>query len=89
MLFVALLQAEAGCPKERIARRTRWEYPKEMKSIAEYWLQAANTSVVSVFETDTAATITGVLSEWGDMFDISVFPAITADEGLALAEKMM
>jgi len=29
------------------------------------------------------------LAEWGDVFDISVFPAITATEGLKLAKQMM
>jgi hypothetical protein len=89
MLFVALLHAKASTTKERIARRAQWQYPKEMRPVAEYWLQTANPDVVSIFEADAVAPIMGVLAEWSDMFDISVFPAITAEEGLALAKKMM
>jgi hypothetical protein len=89
MLFVALLHAKASSPKERIARRAQWQYPKEMKPIAEYWLQTANPDVVSIFEADAVAPIMGVLAEWGDVFEISVTPAVTAEEGLALAKQMM
>jgi hypothetical protein len=30
-----------------------------------------------------------VTTEWGDVFDITVTPAITAEEGLELAKQMM
>ena len=89
MLFVALLTAKAGTPKERITRRAQWQYPEGMKYIAEYWLQTADPSVISIFEADITAPIMGTLAEWGDVFDICVFPAITAEEGLELAKKMM
>ena len=89
MLFVALMNSKAGTPKERIARRAQWQYPEGMKPIAEYWLQTTNPAVVSIFKADSVAPIMGTLAEWGDVFDISVYPAITAEEGLELAKQMM
>jgi hypothetical protein len=89
MLFVALLNSKDGTPKERIGRRAKWQYPEGVKLIAEYWLQAANPEVISIFETDSIAPIMGTLAEWGDAFDISVYPAITAEDGLELAKQRM
>ena len=89
MLFVAIINAKAGSPKERIARRAQWQYPEGVKPIAEYWLQTASPSVVSIFEADNIAPIMAATAEWGDVFDISVYPAITASDGLKLAKQMM
>ena len=46
-------------------------------------------AVIGIFETDSVAPIMAMLAEWGDVFDISVVPAITAEEGLQLAQQMM
>jgi hypothetical protein len=89
MLFVALLKATAGTPEERIARRAQWQYPEGVQPVAEYWLQTADPDVVSIFETDSVAPIMATLAEWGDVYDITVVPAITAEEGLQLAQQMM
>ena len=89
MLFVALLNAKAGSPKDRIARRAQWQYPEGMKPIAEYWLQTATPSVVGIFEADDIAPILATTAEWGDVFDIDVFPAISSSDGLELAKQMM
>ncbi len=89
MLFVALLKATAGTTNERTARRAQWQYPEGIQPVAEYWLQTADPTVVSIFEADSVAPIMATLAEWGDVFDISVFPAVTAEEGLQLAQQMM
>ena len=89
MLFVALLKATASTTKERIARRAQWQYPEGIRPVAEYWLQTADPTVIGIFETDSVAPIMATLTEWGDVFDITVVPAITAEEGLQLAQQMM
>jgi hypothetical protein len=89
MLFVALLKATASTPKERIARRAQWQYPEGVRVVAEYWLQTADPTVISIFEADSVAPIMATLADWGDVFDITVVPAITAEEGLQLAQQMM
>ncbi|NIO68995.1 MAG: DUF3303 domain-containing protein [Anaerolineae bacterium] len=88
MLFVALLKATGGTPKETIARRAQWQYPEGVRVVAEYWLQG-NPVVISIIEADSIAPIMAVTTEWGDVFDITVLPAITAEDGLQLAKQMM
>ena len=89
MLFVALLKATGSTTKERIARRAQWQYPEGIRPVAEYWLQTADPTVIGIFETDSVAPIMATLTEWGDVFDITVVPAVTAEEGLKLAQQMM
>ena len=89
MLFVALFSTTEGTPTERIARRVQWQYPEGLQVVAEYWLQTDDPAVVAIFEADTIAPIMAMTTEWGDVFDITVVPAITAEEGLDLAKQMM
>ena len=88
MLFVALFTAKAGTPKERIGRRMKWQ-PTNVKVIGEYWLQTGDPAVIAIFEADSVAPIMAITTEWGDVFDITVVPAITAEDGLELAKQMM
>lgn len=88
-MFVALLKATGSPPQERIARRAQWRYPEGIQPVAEYWPMTADPTVVSIFETDSVAPIMAILAEWGDVFDITVVPAVTAEEGLQLAQQMM
>ena len=89
MLFVALLKVTGGTPKENIARRAQWQYPEGIQPVAEYWLQTGDPVVIAIFEADSVAPIMAITTEWGDVFDITVVPAITAEEGLQLAKQMM
>ena len=89
MLFVAVLKPIAGTPEERTVRRAQWQYPEGLKPVAEYWLQANDPHVIAIFEADSVAPIMAVTAQWGDVFDITVIPAITAEEGLQLAQQMM
>jgi len=88
MLFVALLKAKGGTIAERTAHRASWQYPAGVKPVAEYWLQTSNPGVISVFEADNIAQIMAITTEWGDEFEITVVPAITGQEGLALAQQI-
>jgi hypothetical protein len=89
MLFVSLLRTSAGTPQETAARRLKWQYPEGVRVVAEYWLQTSDPAVIAVFEADSVAPIMAINVEWGDIFDITVVPAITAEEGLALLRQMM
>jgi uncharacterized protein with GYD domain len=89
MLFVALLEVTGGTPEERTARRAEWQYPEGIRLIAEYWLQDDDYAVVSIFEADDNAAIFAVYAQWGDVFNIKVMPAVTAEQGLKLAQQMM
>ncbi len=89
MLFVALFRPTEGTPTERIARRVQFQHPEGVKQVAEYWLQTDDPAVIAIFEADSIAPIMAVTTEWGDVFDITVVPAVTAKEGLELAKQMM
>jgi hypothetical protein len=88
MLFVASLRARNGSPQETIARRAQWQYPEGVRVVGEYWLQGDPT-VLSIIEADSVAPIMAITTQWADAFDITVLPAVTAEEGLALAKQMM
>ena len=89
MLFVTLLKTRAGTTKERIARRLEWQYPEGMRLVAEYWLQTPDPNVIVVVEADSIAPIMAATSAWDDLDDITVIPAVTAEEGMALARQAM
>ena len=88
MLFVATLKVTGGTQAERTARRLEWDYPEGTKPIAEYWTMGGDVAVVAVFETNDVASIMATLSAWSDVFEFSVAPAVTAQQGMQLAQQM-
>jgi hypothetical protein len=89
MLFVALGKVRAGTVQERTARRLEWRYPEGAKVVAEYWLQTQDPNVITVFEADTIAPIMAATTPWDDVFDFTIVPAVSAEEGLEIARHMM
>ena len=55
----------------------------------EYWLQTPDPTVVAITEADSIAPIMAVTSVWDDVFDITVIPAVTGEEGMAIARQVM
>lgn len=88
MLFVALCKATVPM-RERVGRRLDYTYPEGMKVLAEYWLQTPDPSVIVVTEGDSIEAMMASVTEWDDFFDISIVPAITAEEGIRLAKESM
>jgi hypothetical protein len=89
MLFATLGKVRAGTTKERIARRVQWTYPQGARLVAEYWLLGGEVSVISLVEADSAAPIMSAIAEWDDVFNFTVAPAVTAEEGLQLAQQLL
>lgn len=89
MLFVTLCKQRAGTTKERVARRVQWQYPAGMNVIGEYWLQTTDPVVIVVAEAESITPIMTAMAEWDDVFDMTVVPAVTAQQGLELAKQMM
>ena len=89
MLFVGLLKARAGTEQERAGRRLAWQIPDGIEVKAEYWLQTTDPESIFVFEADSFAAMMQISGEWNDLFDVSIFPAIEAKEGLEMLEQMM
>lgn len=71
-----------------LQRRASWQYPDAIKLIAEYWPMSADIQVVSVFSTEDFAGLMELTFEWNDVFDISVHPAVGAEQGLQVGSEV-
>lgn len=92
VLFTAVLKVKEGTIKDRVVRRAQWHYPDGVDVVGEYWLQSTDPAiphVISVYEAESIAPIMALLADWDDVFDITVVPTITAQEGLELTAQMM
>ena len=92
MDFVALLkfrsslsaaEADAG-----LGRRAAWKYPEGIQVIAEYWPLSSAVQVVSILAAESIEKIMEVVFEWNDIFDIDVYPAVSAEEGLRIGPEV-
>lgn len=92
MDYVALLKfrssVSAADRDAALMRRAQWQYPAGVRVIAEYWPVAADLQVVSVFSADDFSAVMELVLEWGDVFDINVYPAVSADEGLRIGGEV-
>jgi hypothetical protein len=92
MEFVALLKFRPSVPAaERDAalmRRAGWQYPDGLKVIAEYWPLSGEYQVVTVFSAESVAPLMEIEFEWDDVFDMTVMPAVSADEGLRIGPEV-
>jgi hypothetical protein len=90
MLFVALLNTRPGDTfQEGVARRLQWDYPEGADVLAEYWLETESPKVVAVIEAQSMDAFGQIRMHWGDTFEIEVFPAVTAEQGLEMARQAM
>jgi len=91
VLFVTILNPRPDLTAEQrqegLRRRLEWTPPQGIKMIGEYWLQEAPARVVGISEADSPAALFLVTQAWGDLFDIEIIPALTAEEGLRLAQQ--
>jgi hypothetical protein len=88
MLFISMGKAIAGTPQERIARRAQWQYPEGIRLVAEYWPIGGDYSVISIVEGDSVPAMLAAITQWADVFDITITPAVTLEEGLGLAQQL-
>ena len=82
MLLAVVMRAEPGTLNERYARRLQWQYPQGITPVAEYWVHSSELSVFAVVEAQSAEPLAAMRMEWDDLFEIDVFPVVTAEEGL-------
>ena len=67
-----------------LVRRASWQYPAGLQVIAEFWPSAADIQVVSIFSANEYGPVMELLLEWGDVFEIAVHPAVSAEDGLKI-----
>ncbi|MGY1602390.1 DUF3303 domain-containing protein [Geodermatophilus sp. SYSU D00815] len=93
MEYVALLrfrpEVSAAERDRALVRRASWRYPDGIRPIAEYWPSFDQCQVVSVFAANTYAPVMELQLEWSDVFDISISPAISAEEGLQVGAEVL
>jgi hypothetical protein len=91
--YVALLKfrpsVSAADRDAALMRRASWQYPDGVKVTTEYWPMSAEHQVVTVFAADSVAPIMEIVFQWNDVFDISVFPAVSAEEGLRMGPDIL
>jgi hypothetical protein len=71
-----------------LGRRASWKYPDGIRPIAEYWPLSVEAQVVTIFAAERFEPVMEVVFEWNDVFDVSVTPAISADEGLRVGPEV-
>ncbi len=89
MLFVSLMRMREGKMQSGMAQRMQWEYPEGVNVLGEYWLSTNDPSVISIYEVDRYDLILELKATWDDVFDITVFSATTAEEGMEWIKKVM
>ena len=89
MLFVALFKPLPGTEGERVRRRMEWEYSENSPVVAEYWLESTDPAVITVCEADHIGQLWTMFRAWGDLFEITIVPAVEAQEGLELLKQML
>ena len=90
MLFVALLKVRGtNTFQEGVARRLQWDYPEGVRVLGEYWLETEAPRVIAVMEAQSMEAFGQLRMDWGDMFEIEVFPAVTAEQGMEMARQAM
>lgn len=92
MEFVALLKFRSSVSAaERDAalmRRASWQYPDGIKVISEYWPAWGEYQVITAFAAESFGPIMEVEFEWNDVFDVTVVPAVSAEEGLRIGPEV-
>jgi len=89
MLFVTIGMERASTTKARVARRAQWKYPAGVKVIGEYWLLRPDPVLVLISEADSPEPIMSALADWDDLMDLTVTPAMTAEQGLKAAAAIL
>ena len=89
MLLAVVMRAQPGTLNERYGRRLQWQYPQGITPVAEYWIHSSELSVFAVVEAESAEPLAAMRMEWDDLFEIDVFPVVTAEEGLERLRRTM
>ena len=72
-----------------LARRAAWKWPQGAKPVAEFWSFGNAPLVYSVFEADDVAAVWRMVADWDDVFDASIVPVMTAEQGLQLGPEVL
>ena len=90
MLFVAMAKPRGTVTKrEGTMRRFDYTYPEGMQLLGEYWLATDDPCVMVVAEAESMAPLLAAVADWDEVFDITIVPAVTAEEGVRFAKERL
>jgi hypothetical protein len=90
VLFVALAKPRGTVTKrEGTMRRFEYTYPDGMTILGEYWLATDDPCVIVMVEADTMTPLLTALADWDEVFEITIVPAVTAEEGMRFAKERL
>jgi len=93
MDYVMLLRWKQGLTRQQrdgaLMNRAGWKYPAGVDVVAEYWPSAEDPAVVSIFRAEEYSPLMEIGMTWGDTFDITILPAISADDGLKVGPEVL
>lgn len=93
MVYVWTASWKTGLSREQtdgaLIRRVQWSYPEGARVLGEYWTADSQPAVIVILEADDFAPIMELGMTWGDVFDITCRPAVTAEEGLRIGPEVM
>lgn len=72
-----------------LARRAQWKWPEGTKPVAEFWSTGSAPLVYSVFEASDIAAIWRAAADWNDVFEITIMPVMTAEQGLKMGPGIL
>jgi hypothetical protein len=70
-------------------RRFDYTYPEGMSILGEYWLATDDPCVILVAEAASMTPLMTALADWNEFFDITIVPAVTAEEGIRFAKERL
>jgi hypothetical protein len=89
MRFAIILKAKPNLTfQQGVPRRMNWSYPEGLKVEAEYWPATGDPAVFVVAHADDIAPLIAVQADWDDLFEITIVPCLTAEEGLAMGAQL-
>lgn len=71
-----------------VPRRMGWNYPEGLQVEAEYWPATSDPAVFVVVQAEEMAPLIALTADWDDLFDITITPCLTAEEGLAIGAQL-
>lgn len=93
MDYVLLLRWRQGLTRDQrdgaLMRRAEWRYPEGIDVVAEYWPATEDPAVVVIARTEDFSSLMEIQFTWGDVFELTAFPAISAEEGLRVGPEVM
>ncbi|WP_340377340.1 DUF3303 family protein [Streptomyces sp. SS7] len=93
MLYVMTMRWQPGLTREErdgiLIRRAQWSYPDDVTVVGEYWTASEDMAIVVVFDADDFAPIMDIAFTWGDGFQVTTCPAISAEEGLKMGPSVL